>query len=45
VLLDDFSPEGVAAQWDAIRDLSSLTTPVDATDYWRMIQAKTGATG
>jgi NAD(P)-dependent dehydrogenase (short-subunit alcohol dehydrogenase family) len=45
VLLDDFSPEGVAAQWDAIRDPSRLTVPVDATDYWRMIQAKTGATG
>ncbi|KRA59104.1 hypothetical protein ASD89_24695 [Caulobacter sp. Root656] len=45
VLLDDFSPEGVAAQWDAIRDPSHLTVPVDATDYWRMIQAKTGATG
>ena len=45
VLLDDFSPEGVAAQWDAIRDASNLTVPVDATDYWRMIQAKTGATG
>jgi NAD(P)-dependent dehydrogenase (short-subunit alcohol dehydrogenase family) len=45
VLLDDFSPEGVAAQWDAIRDASTLTVPIDATDYWRMIQAKTGATG
>jgi NAD(P)-dependent dehydrogenase (short-subunit alcohol dehydrogenase family) len=45
VLLDDFSPEGVVAQWDAIRDASNLTVPVDATDYWRMIQAKTGATG
>ena len=45
VLLDDFSPEGVAAQWDAIRDASKLTVPLDATDYWRMIQAKTGATG
>jgi NAD(P)-dependent dehydrogenase (short-subunit alcohol dehydrogenase family) len=45
VLLDDFSPEGVAAHWDAIRDTSTLTVPVDATDYWRMIQAKTGATG
>lgn len=45
VLLDDFSPEGVAARWDAIRDASKLTVPVDATDYWRMIQAKTGATG
>ncbi|MGR4865985.1 SDR family NAD(P)-dependent oxidoreductase [Caulobacter sp. LARHSG274] len=45
VVLDDFSPEGVAAQWDAIRDPSTLTVPVDATDYWRMIQAKTGATG
>lgn len=45
VLLDDFTPEAVAAQWDAIRDPSTLTVPVDATDYWRMIQAKTGATG
>jgi NAD(P)-dependent dehydrogenase (short-subunit alcohol dehydrogenase family) len=45
VVLEDFSPEGVAAQWDAIRDPSNLTVPVDATDYWRMIQAKTGATG
>jgi len=45
VVLDDFSPEGVAAQWDAIRDPSTLTVPVDATDYWHMIQAKTGATG
>jgi NAD(P)-dependent dehydrogenase (short-subunit alcohol dehydrogenase family) len=45
VLLDDFSPEGVAAQWDAIRDASNLTVPIDATAYWRMIQAKTGATG
>ena len=45
VVLDDFTPEGVAAQWDAIRDPSTLTVPVDATDYWHMIQAKTGATG
>lgn len=45
VLLDDFSPEGVVARWDAIRDASNLTVPIDATDYWRMIQAKTGAAG
>ncbi|WP_395652188.1 SDR family NAD(P)-dependent oxidoreductase [Brevundimonas sp.] len=45
VVLDDFTPEGVAAQWSAIRDTSALTVPTDATNYWHMIQSRTGATG
>lgn len=45
VVLDDFSPEAVAGQWEAIRDTSALTVPADATTYWHMIQEKTGAQG
>jgi NAD(P)-dependent dehydrogenase (short-subunit alcohol dehydrogenase family) len=45
VMLDSFTPEAVAAQWDALRDPSTLSVPQNATDYWHMIQARTGAQG
>jgi NAD(P)-dependent dehydrogenase (short-subunit alcohol dehydrogenase family) len=43
VVLDDYTPEAVAAQWGAIRDTSNLRIPLDGTDYWNIIQKEIGA--
>jgi len=45
VVLEDFTPEAVAAQWAAIRDDGKLRVPRDGGDYWGMVQAATGASG
>jgi NAD(P)-dependent dehydrogenase (short-subunit alcohol dehydrogenase family) len=42
VVLKEYSPEEVAAQWDDIRDVSTLRVPRDGTEYWNMIQKVTG---
>ena len=43
VVLNDFTPDAVAAQWAAIRDESKLRIPRDGGDYWNMVQAAIGA--
>jgi NAD(P)-dependent dehydrogenase (short-subunit alcohol dehydrogenase family) len=43
VVLKDFTPDAVAAQWAAIRDESKLRIPRDGGDYWNMVQAAIGA--
>jgi len=43
VVLRDFTPEAVAANWAAIRDDSNLRIPHDGGDYWNMVQAAIGA--
>jgi NAD(P)-dependent dehydrogenase (short-subunit alcohol dehydrogenase family) len=42
VVLDEYTPEAVAARWPDIRDVSNLRIPRDGTDYWTMIQKATG---
>jgi NAD(P)-dependent dehydrogenase (short-subunit alcohol dehydrogenase family) len=42
VVLSQYTPEEVAAQWGVIRDAANLRVPRDGTDYWNMIQAATG---
>ncbi len=43
VVLNDYTPEAVAADWPAIRDESRLRIPRDGGDYWAMVQKATGA--
>ena len=42
VVLDDYSPEAVAARWADIRATENLRVPQDGADYWNMIQKATG---
>ena len=43
VVLKDFTPEALAADWAAIRDDSHLRVPRDGGDYWNMVQTAIGA--
>jgi len=44
VRLDEYTPDAVAAAWDAIRDLDGARDPGDGVAFWNLLQERAGLT-